>query len=66
MNSNHLNSRGLHLNGKGILQFAENLIGVFGNYDMKKSDCVRKKYNRNHVITIPEYVQTTFNTIITQ
>ena len=26
MNSNHLNSRELHLNGKGILQFAKNLI----------------------------------------
>ena len=26
--SNHLNSRGLHLNGKGILQFAKNLIEV--------------------------------------
>ena len=26
INSNHLNSRGLHLNGKGILQFAKNLI----------------------------------------
>ena len=24
--SNHLNSRGLHLNGKGVLQFAKNLI----------------------------------------
>ena len=66
MNSNHLNSRGLHLNGKGILHFDKIFIGVFGNFDIKKSDCVRKKYNRNHVITIPEYVQTTFNTIITQ
>ena len=28
INSNHLNSRGLHLNGKGILQFAKNLIEV--------------------------------------
>ena len=26
--SNHLNSRGLHLNGKVILQFAKNLIEV--------------------------------------
>ena len=26
INSNHLNSRGLHLNGKGVLQFAKNLI----------------------------------------
>ena len=26
INSNHLNSRGSHLNGKGILQFAKNLI----------------------------------------
>ena len=36
-NSNHLKSKGLHLNGRGVLQFAKNL---FGNYDMKKS-CVR-------------------------
>ena len=26
INSNHLNNRGLHLNGKGILQFAKTLI----------------------------------------
>ena len=26
INSNHLNSRGLHLNGKGILHLAKNLI----------------------------------------
>ena len=26
MNSNHLKSRGLHLNGKGVLQFAKYLI----------------------------------------
>ena len=26
INSNHLNSRGLHLNGKDILQFAKHLI----------------------------------------
>ena len=26
INSNHLKSGGLHLNGKGILQFAKNLI----------------------------------------
>ena len=25
-NSNHLNSRGVHLNGKSVLQFAKNLI----------------------------------------
>ena len=41
-------------------------LGVFGNYNTKKNGCVRKKYNRSHVITIPEYVQTTFNRIITQ
>ena len=44
INSNHLNSRGLHLNGKGVLQFAKNLIEGIGNYDMKKSYCVRKNY----------------------
>ena len=64
MNSNHLNSREWHLNGKGILQFAKNLIEVFGNYDVKKSDCIRKKYHRNHAITIPEYLQTIFYIII--
>ena len=26
INSDHLNSRGLHLNGRGILQFAKSLI----------------------------------------
>ena len=26
INGNHLNSRGLHLKGKGVLQFAKNLI----------------------------------------
>ena len=31
INSNHLNSRGLHLNGKGVLQFAKNLIEGIGN-----------------------------------
>ena len=31
INSNHLNSRALHLNGKGVLQFAKNLI-----------ECIRK------------------------
>ena len=37
INSNHLNSRALHLNGKGILQFTK-------SHDMKKSYCIRKKY----------------------
>ena len=26
INSNHLSNRGIHLNGKGVLQFAKNLI----------------------------------------
>ena len=64
INSNHLNSRGLHLNGKGVLQFAKNLIEGIGNYDMKKSYCVRKNHYWNHAITIPEYLQTIFHTII--
>ena len=53
INSNHLNSRGLHLNGKGILQFAKNLI-----------ESIIRKYYWNHAISIPEYLQTIFHTII--
>ena len=39
-------------------------LRVFGNFDMKKSYCVRKKYRWNHAIIIPEYLRIIFDTII--
>ena len=63
LNSNHLNSRKLHLKGKDFLQFTKNLK-LFRNYDMRKSYYIGKKCNWNHAITIPEYFQTIFCTII--
>ena len=54
---NYLNSRGLHLNGKGVLQFAKNLIEGIRKLRYEKE-------SRDHVITIPEYLQTIFHTII--
>ena len=57
LNSNHLNSRGLHLND--FNNFLKIWLRLFENYDMKKSCCVW-----NHAITIPEYLQIVFHAII--
>ena len=43
-NRNSLNSRGLHLNSRDVLQFAKNL---------SESYCIRKKNHWNPAITIP-------------
>ena len=57
IHTNHPNSRSLHLNGKGVLQFAKYFIeGIRKLWS--------KKEHRNHVITIPEHRQATFRTII--
>ena len=43
INSNHLSNRGIHLNGKGVLQFAKNLIEGMGKLWSEKELLHQKK-----------------------
>ena len=52
INSNHLNSRGLHLNGKGVLQFAKNSIEGIRKLRYEKE----LLHHWNHAITISKYL----------
>ena len=63
-NSNHQNSKGLHLNGKDVLQFTKNLIEGIWKLRYEKELLRQKKYHWNHGITIAKYLQTIFYTII--
>ena len=59
-----VNSRGLHLNGKGVLRFAKNLIQGIRKLRYEKELLGQKKVSWEHAITILEYLQTIFHTII--
>ena len=59
-----VNSRGLHLNGKGVLQFAKNLIQGIRKLRYEKELLRQKKVSWEHAIAILEYRQAIFHTII--
>ena len=51
MNSNQLNSRGLHMNEKGVLQFAENLIEGTVSYYVRKKKVSMESDDQNSRIS---------------
>ena len=51
MNSNQLNSRGLHLNEKGVLQLAENLIEGTVSYYVRKKKVSMESDDQNSRIS---------------
>ena len=58
INSNYFNNRRLHLNGKGILQFAKTSIeGIRKLYE-------KELLRQNHAIMISEYLKNIFHTIM--